>query len=310
MMTRYGVYRSRAWRPLRLLAEIGRPFTSTPVIRSDRLAGPVSDAALLNTGSAAFLQISPPGQIPLLVDGDLILTESLAITLHTARCHGGTLGPKSPPEAALMDQWALCAATAIAGPARAILNTVEAGSTATPEGPSANPVQRPPLIDKFPAVRDWLVRCQQPPAFQSMWQGQQAKIQRVSPDRRAFVLRVWSSFAGTQCALSLDHADMVIRKGAVAAGDDALIVETAEHHVHRRPVGVFHNHHGLRRAAARDNLADLEPLDDPGARPLQQGGCGGQIGGQILGPILAHGNKGNNGDRHGLRIPQGHQRTG
>lgn len=137
MMTLYGVYRSRASRPLWLLAEIGLPFTWIPVTQSDRLADPSSSAAPLNTASPAFLAISPLGQIPVLVDDDLILTESLAITLHITRCHGGTLGSQSSAEAALMDQWALFAATAIEGPARVILNTVEAGSSGTVEGQAA-----------------------------------------------------------------------------------------------------------------------------------------------------------------------------
>ena len=218
MMTLYGVYRSRASRPLWLLSEIGLPFTSVPVIQSDRLADPSATAAPLNTASPAFLAISPLGQIPVLVDDDLILTESLAITLHIARCHGGMLGPQSLAETALMDQWALFAATAIEGPARAILNTVEAGGIGTAEGQaaiarSAQTLQRPlgrlqalfsghpflignrftvadlnlaeclryaqvypVLIAEFPAVNDWLMRCQQRPAFQVMFQGQQAEM--------------------------------------------------------------------------------------------------------------------------------------
>ena len=38
MLTIYGVYRSRASRPLWLLAEIGLPFTHVPVVQSYRLA--------------------------------------------------------------------------------------------------------------------------------------------------------------------------------------------------------------------------------------------------------------------------------
>lgn len=134
MITLYGVYRSRASRPLWLLAECGTEFTHVPVIQGYRLPAPSAADAPLNTTSPAFLRVNPLGQIPALVEDGLVLTESLAITLHIARRHGGILGPKDDAESALMEQWALFAATAIEGPALEILYTQADGGEKTPEG--------------------------------------------------------------------------------------------------------------------------------------------------------------------------------
>ncbi len=163
MITLYGVYRSRASRPLWLLAETGTPFAHVPVIQSYRLADAAAADAPLNTASPAFLAINPQGQIPALVEGDLILTESLAITLYLARKFGGPLGPANDAEAALMEQWALFAATAVEAPALEILYTQAAGGDKTAEGQATIAVNaeklRRPLrrLQGHLAVHDWLV---------------------------------------------------------------------------------------------------------------------------------------------------------
>ncbi|MGB8815379.1 MAG: glutathione S-transferase family protein [Paracoccaceae bacterium] len=134
MLTLYGAYRSRASRPLWLLAELGLPFTHIPVIQAYRLPNPDAPDAPFNTASPAFLAINPQGQIPAMTDGDLTLTESLAITQHIARTYGATLGPANPTEAALFDQWAFFAATSIETPALDILYTITGGLAETPNG--------------------------------------------------------------------------------------------------------------------------------------------------------------------------------
>ncbi len=53
------------------------------------------------------------GQIPALLDGDLLMTESLAIPLYLARKHGGPLAPADLEEEAQMLNWTLFAATAV-----------------------------------------------------------------------------------------------------------------------------------------------------------------------------------------------------
>ncbi|EEW25433.1 glutathione S-transferase family protein [Rhodobacter ferrooxidans] len=209
MLTPYGVYRSRASRPLWLLAEIGLPFSHVPVIQAYRLAQGAA-APGPHTATPAFLAINPLGQIPAMTDGDLVLTESLAITLHIARKYGGALGPDGLDEAALFEQWALFAATSIEGPGIEILYA-PAGDTAVIAAnleKLARPLARleshlagrewlvgdrftaadimlaeclrysqgqTALIDAHPAVKAWLARCQSRPAFQAMWAARMAE---------------------------------------------------------------------------------------------------------------------------------------
>ena len=212
MITLYGVYRSRATRPLWLLHETGTPFTHVPVIQAYRLADPKAADAPMHSASPEFLKINPQGQIPALQDGDLILTESLAIALYLARRYGGALGPADDAETAQMEQWALFAATAVEGPALEIL---QAPSGATGEGIvkiAAEKLRRPlarlnahlagrdwlvgnrftvadintaeclryaqghaALIAEFPEVDRWLKAAQSRPAFQKMWAGRMAE---------------------------------------------------------------------------------------------------------------------------------------
>jgi len=163
MITIHGVYRSRASRPLWLLAESGTPFRHEPVIQAYRLPDPSAVDAPLHTASPSFLAINPQGQIPVMVDGDLTLTESLAITLHIARKHGGMLGPQTVEEQALCEQWALLAATSLEGPALEILYIQEDGGDKTPEGQAAIALNaerlRRPLarLEQHLQGRQWLM---------------------------------------------------------------------------------------------------------------------------------------------------------
>ncbi|MGV8985376.1 MAG: glutathione S-transferase family protein [Cypionkella sp.] len=162
MLTLYGVYRSRASRPLWLLTECGATFTHVPVIQSYRLDHPKAADAPLNTASPEFLAINPIGQVPAMVEDGLVLSESLAITLYIARRYGGILGPQSDGEAALMEQWALFAATSVEGPALEIQNTTLKGGN-TPEAQShiainAEKLRRPlARLQKQLEGADWLV---------------------------------------------------------------------------------------------------------------------------------------------------------
>ncbi len=163
MITLYGVYRSRASRPLWLLGELDASFTHVPVIQGYRLVNPKAVDAPLNTTSASFLAVNPQGQIPAYVEDDLILTESLAITLHIARKHGRALGPQSDAESALMEQWALFAATGIEAPALEILYTQTDGGGKTAEGQASIAINaeklRRPLarLQGHLAAHPWLV---------------------------------------------------------------------------------------------------------------------------------------------------------
>ena len=162
MLTLYGVYRSRASRPLWLLRECGADFRHVPVIQAYRLPNAAAPDAALNTASPEFLAVNPMGQIPALTDGDLLLTESLAITQHIARTRGGDLGPRDAAELALMENWSLFAATSVETPALEILYATQS-DTETPEGKgviaiAAEKLRRPfARLDRHLAGAEYLV---------------------------------------------------------------------------------------------------------------------------------------------------------
>jgi glutathione S-transferase len=121
MMKLYGVYRSRATRNIWLANELGVPFEHIPVIQAYRLSDPLSPDAPINTRSPEFLKVAPSGQIPVLIDGDVVISQSLAINLYLARKHGGPLAPDGPAEVGRTAQWTLWAATEVETPAITVL---------------------------------------------------------------------------------------------------------------------------------------------------------------------------------------------
>ena len=134
MATLYGVCRSRASRAIWLAGELGITLDEVPVIQAYRLADPAAPDAPMNTRSPGFLALSPAGAIPVLKDGDLVLSESLAINHYLARKHGGPVAPADAAETALTEQWAFYAATAIEPHALAILYVFAQGRAETEEG--------------------------------------------------------------------------------------------------------------------------------------------------------------------------------
>lgn len=134
MITLYGVLRSRATRPVWAMYEAGVEFAHVPVIQAAKLADPAAADAPINTLSPSFLAVNPQGQVPALADGDLVITESLAITWYIARKFGGALAPQTPAEEALALQWGFLAATTIEPPALAIAFTHMRGEAGTEAG--------------------------------------------------------------------------------------------------------------------------------------------------------------------------------
>lgn len=163
MLTIYGVYRSRAIRPLWVLEECKAPFTHVPVIQAYRLTDSTPTTVALNTAMPEYLAINPLGQVPAMRDGALLLTESLAICLHIARKYGRDIGPASDDEASLMEQWALFAATAVEPAAIEILYTTRDGNAETPTGQgiirlAAEKLKRPlARLEAHLEHHDWLL---------------------------------------------------------------------------------------------------------------------------------------------------------
>jgi len=65
-----------------------------------------------------FLKINPYGRVPVLVDGDLVLSESIAICLYLADKYADKklIPPPGTPERAKHDQWLLFCATELEQP--------------------------------------------------------------------------------------------------------------------------------------------------------------------------------------------------
>jgi glutathione S-transferase len=201
MVTLYGVYRSRASRPLWVLGETGMDFAHVPVIQAYRVPEG-ADPGMWTTETPAFRAVNPMGQIPALVDGDLVLTESMAMALYLARKAGPGIGPRDPAEDGAMENWAFFAATSIEPQSVAILQA-PAGGPAVVEAAvkltrplarlEAHLAGRDWLMDRFsvadicvaeclryaqgqaglveahPVTFGWLARCQARPAFRAFW---------------------------------------------------------------------------------------------------------------------------------------------
>ena len=163
MITIYGVLRSRATRPVWLLKEIGMPYRVQPVIQAYRLPDPGAKDAPFNTQSPEFLAINPQGLVPCMQDGDVVLTESLAITQYLARAYGGDLAPQTPAEEGQVAMWTLVGATALETPGLEIMFTHTRGEAGTPEGAARISAARAALAPALRRIeghlggRDWLV---------------------------------------------------------------------------------------------------------------------------------------------------------
>ena len=163
MITIYGVLRSRVTRPIWVLLETGLAHHHVPCIQSYRLADPLAADAPYNTASPAFLAINPQGQVPVMTDGALVLTESMAIALYLAKKSGAPLAPQSLAEEGEAMQWAFVAATAVEGPALDLLYTFANQQADTDEGRAkiaacttalARPFGR---IEKHLQGKEWLM---------------------------------------------------------------------------------------------------------------------------------------------------------
>lgn len=106
MLKLYGYGPMRSLRTLWALNELGVDFEFVSV---NLFAG--------ETQHPDFLRLNPAGKIPVLVDGDLIVTESAAIVLYLADKHSAKgLLPASIAERAQVYRWILFAVTELEQP--------------------------------------------------------------------------------------------------------------------------------------------------------------------------------------------------
>ena len=96
MITLFGTPKSRALRVAWMLEELGLYWHFEYI-----------DFSKGDNKSEAFLSLNPSGKIPVLVDGDLVLTESAAINLYLCEKYGNNVFlPQEDTEArALHHQW-------------------------------------------------------------------------------------------------------------------------------------------------------------------------------------------------------------
>ncbi|WP_376960657.1 glutathione S-transferase [Azospirillum sp. A26] len=108
--------------------------------------------------SDAFLALNPFGQIPVLVDGDLVLPDSVAILVYLADRYdaSGLWNPKAPDQAAQVQRWLSVAAGDLRfGPALARILTLWGGAgTLADAHRIAEHLLR--FMDSHLATRDWL----------------------------------------------------------------------------------------------------------------------------------------------------------
>ncbi len=149
-LTLYGTWRSRTWRVLWMLAELGLPYEH---VETDTESGA--------TRAPELLRLNPNGHVPVLVDGDVVLYESLAINLYLARRYGPSLWPHTIADEGRALQWTLWTVTELEPP----LFTVLKQRTVVPEA-ERDPALEAAAAAHFPtpvavldgalAARPWL----------------------------------------------------------------------------------------------------------------------------------------------------------
>jgi len=92
-MKLYGVPGSRALRSIWAAEETGVDYELVPT------------NFLADTKKPGYLALNPNGRVPTLVDGDLVLFESMAINLYLAKKYGGDLYPRNEADEARAIQW-------------------------------------------------------------------------------------------------------------------------------------------------------------------------------------------------------------
>ncbi len=100
-MKLYGITGSRALRSIWAAEEVGADYEL------------VTTHFVGDSKKPDYLALNPNGRVPTLVDGDLVLFESMAINLYLAKKYGGDLYPATEQDQALATQWSFWGMTEI-----------------------------------------------------------------------------------------------------------------------------------------------------------------------------------------------------
>jgi glutathione S-transferase len=100
-MKLYGTKVSRAMRSIWAAEEVGVDYEWIPTSFREESKTP------------EYLALNPNGRIPALVDGELVLFESMAINLYLAKTYGGKLYPSDSHDEARAIQWTIWGMTEI-----------------------------------------------------------------------------------------------------------------------------------------------------------------------------------------------------
>ena len=92
-VTIYGIAFSRAFRSLWAANELGLDYTHVPT------------HFMKESKQPDYLAVNPNGRVPAMVDGDLVLFESMAINLYLARTYGAPLRIDDAADEARAVQW-------------------------------------------------------------------------------------------------------------------------------------------------------------------------------------------------------------
>jgi glutathione S-transferase len=143
MITLYGISGSRASRNMWMLNELDLDYRHVPV--NDHTG---------ETRSAEFIQLNPNGKVPLLVDGELRLFESIAINLHIARKYGADLWFEDIDLQGMATQWSIWAMIEID---ENIMHVLSADNEAQAQKEFAHLHQAAKVIDDYLQDREYLI---------------------------------------------------------------------------------------------------------------------------------------------------------
>jgi glutathione S-transferase len=122
MIRLYGNPRTRVNRVMWLLEELGIEYELVEGFDED------------GTATEELRRLNPNARVPVLVNGDFVMWESLAINLHLMERYGGELAPATQAGRAAVLQWTLWAATELEERVLAVSRNRLPGPTEPNEG--------------------------------------------------------------------------------------------------------------------------------------------------------------------------------